>query len=56
MKAMPQSAKALTLVGDVYAAHQDGRDKVTIELNCCKEYQADKSDQGFLQRQGSEIF
>ncbi|XP_024362158.1 anaphase-promoting complex subunit 7 isoform X1 [Physcomitrium patens] len=27
MKAMPQSAKALTLVGDVYAAHQDGRDK-----------------------------
>ncbi|KAG0599369.1 hypothetical protein M758_12G146900 [Ceratodon purpureus] len=27
MKAMPQSAKALTLVGDVYAHHPDGRDK-----------------------------
>lgn len=28
MKAMPQSAKALTLVGDVYAHHPDGREKV----------------------------
>lgn len=27
VKAMPQSAKALTLVGDVYAHHPDGRDK-----------------------------
>jgi hypothetical protein len=28
MKAMPQSAKALTLVGDVYAQNPDGREKV----------------------------
>lgn len=28
MKAMPQSAKALKLVGDVYASNSSGREKV----------------------------
>lgn len=30
MKAMPQSAKALTLVGDVHASHSGGREKVKL--------------------------
>lgn len=33
MKAMPQSAKALKLVGDVHASNPGGREKVSL-LNC----------------------
>jgi len=32
MKAMPQSAKALKLVGDVHASNSSGREKVTCQL------------------------
>lgn len=32
MKAMPQSAKALKLVGDVHASNSSGREKVTSQL------------------------
>jgi len=32
MKAMPQSAKALKLVGDVHASNSGGREKVTCQL------------------------
>lgn len=34
MKIMPQSAKALKLVGDVHASNSGGREKVTLHLNC----------------------
>jgi hypothetical protein len=42
MKAMPQSAKALTLVGDVYAHHPDGRDKVSLKINYSGDSRADE--------------
>lgn len=32
MKAMPQSAKALKLVGDVHASNSSGREKVSVEI------------------------
>lgn len=32
MKAMPQSAKALKLVGDVHASNSGGREKVICQL------------------------
>lgn len=32
MKAMPQSAKALKLVGDVHASNSGGREKVSDQL------------------------
>lgn len=32
MKAMPQSAKALKLVGDVHASNTGGREKVLFQL------------------------
>lgn len=32
MKIMPQSAKALKLVGDVHASNPSGRDKVCMPL------------------------
>lgn len=31
MKAMPQSAKALKLVGDVHASNSGGREKVSLD-------------------------
>lgn len=34
MKAMPQSAKALKLVGDVHASNSSGREKVNIKNLC----------------------
>lgn len=32
MKAMPQSAKALKLVGDVHASNSGGREKVKVKI------------------------
>lgn len=36
MKAMPQSAKALKLVGDVHASNSGGREKVIISASVHK--------------------
>lgn len=41
MKAMPQSAKALALVGDVYARHPDGREKVPPQNDYATGYRAE---------------
>lgn len=37
MKAMPQSAKALKLVGDVHASNAGGREKVSAIVGHCKD-------------------